>query len=561
MLRKQEMSRKNQWLVLIGLMMLALMSFTLPAAAYSRGMLGYSGINGTTCSACHSGSIDTPGTLAGVPTSATPGTTYTLTFSGATAILGMDVAVTGGTLIAGAAPENQSSSTEIDTTSAIAQSWTFQWTAPSTAGNVTIYAAGVDGMPPSTTYTAAITIPVAGSPPPPVVSVSISPTSASLLTGGTQQFTATVTGSTNTAVTWSGTGVSSTGLFTAPSTAGSYTVTATSAADPTKSASATVTVTAPTVVSVSISPTSASLTTGGTQQFSATVTGNSNTSVTWSGTGVSSTGLFTAPSTAGTYTVRATSAADTTKSASATVTVTAPTVVSVSISPTSASLTTGGTQQFTATVTGNSNTSVTWSGTGVSSTGLFTAPSTAGTYTVRATSAADPTKSASATVTVTGTLPPTSVGSITVSPSQLVFYANSTSSIAAQTIAVTTSSTTAVSFTVATYGCDWISVPSYGTTSSTQPGNITVTANGTGLTAGTYACVIQFTSGSSVRRVPVVLVVGSSSSAAAAPFTFDPGMLQAVSAGWLSGAGEVLSGSSDTQGLVLSKKPTGGPNA
>jgi len=79
----------------------------------------------------------------------------------------------------------------------------------------------------------------------PVV-VSISPTSAALLTGGTQQFAATVTGTSNTAVTWSTNGgtVSTSGLYTAPATAGSFTVTATSVADTTKSASATVTVTA-----------------------------------------------------------------------------------------------------------------------------------------------------------------------------------------------------------------------------------------------------------------------------------------------------------------------------
>ncbi len=77
------------------------------------------------------------------------------------------------------------------------------------------------------------------------VTVSISPTSASLLAGGTQQFTATVTGTTNTAVTWSATAgtVSSSGLYTAPGTAGTYTVSATSVADKTRSAAATVNVT------------------------------------------------------------------------------------------------------------------------------------------------------------------------------------------------------------------------------------------------------------------------------------------------------------------------------
>jgi hypothetical protein len=86
-----------------------------------------------------------------------------------------------------------------------------------------------------------------------------------------------------------------------------------------------------------------------------------------------------------------------------TVSVVPPPAVSVSISPASTSLLVGGTQQFTATVTGTSNTSVTWSATAgtISSGGRYTAPSTAGTYTVRATSVADPTKSAPATVNVT----------------------------------------------------------------------------------------------------------------------------------------------------------------
>jgi Bacterial Ig-like domain (group 2) len=85
-------------------------------------------------------------------------------------------------------------------------------------------------------------------PPPPVpVSISISPTSATVQSGNTQQFTATVTGSTNTAVTWlasSGT-ISSSGLYTAPSvgTNTSATITATAKADTFKSASASVTVT------------------------------------------------------------------------------------------------------------------------------------------------------------------------------------------------------------------------------------------------------------------------------------------------------------------------------
>jgi len=272
------------------------------------------------------------------------------------------------------------------------------YTAPSAAGTYTVAATSSA----DTTKSASATVTVSAAP---VVAVSIAPGSASLSTGGTQPFTASVTGSSNTAVTWSATSgsISSAGLYTAPSAAGTYTVKATSVADSTKSASATVTVSAPAVVAVTISPVSASMLSSGTQQFKATVTGSSNTAVNWSATGgtVSTAGLYTAPGAAGTFSVTATSAADATKSAAATVTVSVP-VVAIALSPGSASLATGATQQFTAAVTGSSNTAVTWSATGgtVSTAGLYTAPSTAGTFTVKAVSAADATKSATASVTV-----------------------------------------------------------------------------------------------------------------------------------------------------------------
>ena len=182
----------------------------------------------------------------------------------------------------------------------------------------------------------------------PVVNITISPTSASVQTSLTQQFTATVTGSTNTAVTWqvnnvtggnSTTGtVSTTGLYTAPATVPSpaaVTVKAIAQADTTKSASATVTVTAVPQVSVSISPTSATVQTNATQQFTATVTGSSNTGVNWQVNGVAggnstvgtvtAGGLYAAPAAVpspASVTVTAVAQADTTKSASAAVTVT-----------------------------------------------------------------------------------------------------------------------------------------------------------------------------------------------------------------------------------------------
>jgi RHS repeat-associated protein len=89
-----------------------------------------------------------------------------------------------------------------------------------------------------------------GSPLQPPVSVSVTPTTATLYGGQTQQFNATVANSTNTAVTWTispatGAGtISTAGLYTAPATISAQqtvTITATSQASTTAIASATAT--------------------------------------------------------------------------------------------------------------------------------------------------------------------------------------------------------------------------------------------------------------------------------------------------------------------------------
>jgi uncharacterized protein YjdB len=164
-------------------------------------------------------------------------------------------------------------------------------------------------------------------------------------------------------------------------------------------------------ISITISPTTASLTTGQQQTFVANVTGSTK-GVTWTASSVGkidASGLYTAVS-AGTGTVTATSVEDTTKSATAQVTVTSSGGgggggVAVTLTPASMTLSVGATQQFTANVTGSSA-GVTWTATGavgtIDSKGLFTATK-AGMGVVKATSIADPTKSASANVTVSKT--------------------------------------------------------------------------------------------------------------------------------------------------------------
>ncbi len=121
------------------------------------------------------------------------------------------------------------------------------------------------------------------------ITVTLSPASASLTTGATQQFTATVANTTNTNVAWSVNGISqgnstvgfisSTGLYTAPNsvpTPASVTVSAVSQADTSISGSATVTITAPATPTspLTVSPATATVPAGGQQTFSATVSGN-----------------------------------------------------------------------------------------------------------------------------------------------------------------------------------------------------------------------------------------------------------------------------------------------
>jgi hypothetical protein len=76
------------------------------------------------------------------------------------------------------------------------------------------------------------------------ITVTVSPKTLSLTAGSTYQFTAIVTGTVDTSVTWTATGgtVNASGRYTAPRTAGTYYVKATSVADPAKSDALTVTV-------------------------------------------------------------------------------------------------------------------------------------------------------------------------------------------------------------------------------------------------------------------------------------------------------------------------------
>lgn len=79
------------------------------------------------------------------------------------------------------------------------------------------------------------------------VTVTVSPATVTLAPGDTQQFTATVTGTTNTAVTWSASGgtITSNGLYTAGSATGNFSVTARTSTNPVVVGGAAVTIQAP----------------------------------------------------------------------------------------------------------------------------------------------------------------------------------------------------------------------------------------------------------------------------------------------------------------------------
>jgi len=210
-----------------------------------------------------------------------------------------------------------------------------------------------------------------------LTSITVSPSSASISAGSTQQFTAMGIYSDNSTqdltstATWSSSATSvatvSGGLASGVA-AGTATITATSGS---VSGTASLTVT-PTLKSIAVMPSTASIGIGSTQQFTAMATYSDSTtkditaSASWSSSSTSiatinASGTATGV-TAGTATITATSGS---VSGTASLTVTAP-LVSIAVTPGSASIVLGSTQQFMATgtyadnSTKNLTSSVTW---------------------------------------------------------------------------------------------------------------------------------------------------------------------------------------------------------
>jgi uncharacterized protein YjdB len=301
---------------------------------------------------------------------------------------------------------------------------------------------------------------------PPLATITVTPATASLTTGGTQPYTANTLdlfgNKINAAVTWTsskpavGT-INSAGLFTAVG-AGTATITATGggtgSGTKTGTATATVSAPAPVLTTVTISPLNPSVVAGTTKQFSATTLDQNNAPIgatlSWSSSNTSvgtinSAGLFTSVK-AGTTTITVTATNGTvTKTASTTATVTAPAPVlaTVTISPLNPSVVAGTTKQFSATTLDQNNVPIgatlSWSSSNTSvgtinSAGLFTAL-TAGTTTITVTATnGTVTKTASTTATVTITAIAPVLTTVTISPLNPSVVAGATKQFSATTL-------------------------------------------------------------------------------------------------------------------------------
>ena len=159
--------------------------------------------------------------------------------------------------------------------------------------------------------------------------------------------------------------------------------------------------------SLDVSPATVTVAPGGPITFTANAQGVSSGQVTWFAEqgSIDALGNHTASSTPGTYLVSATSTVDKTLCAKALVTVVsgpAPVIVGP-VLPANPLITVGGAQTFTATASGGVTNRLTWSATAGTMnplTGAWTAPGVPQTVTITATSAENPARSSSTTVTV-----------------------------------------------------------------------------------------------------------------------------------------------------------------
>ena len=353
--------------------------------------------------------------------------------------------------------------------------------------------------------------------PAPVAAVTVSPQSASIVPGATQQMTATTKDASNNVlngrtITWSSDNtaaatVDGNGLVTAVA-AGAATINATSEGQTGTSA---ITVTAAPVATVTVSPSSASVVVGNTQQLNGVTRDASGTALTdraltWSSDNAAATvdanGLVRGVS-AGTATITAASEG---KTGTSVITVTLVPVATVTVTPASATVVPGGTQQLTATTRDASNNaltgrSITWSSNNVAvatvnaSTGVVSGNAPGGPVTISATSEG---KTGTAAITVT----PAPVATVIVSPSPATVMVGGAQSM---TATLRDANNNVLTGRVVNWSSDAPSVasvhPNTGVVTGVSPGSATITGTSEGKSGTSSVTVTPFTGGSGPLRV------------------------------------------------------------
>ncbi|MGC2401295.1 MAG: family 16 glycosylhydrolase, partial [Acidobacteriaceae bacterium] len=180
---------------------------------------------------------------------------------------------------------------------------------------------------------------IAGATITPAVKVAVEDANGNILTSATDQVTLSLAGGSGLQGTLTATAQNGIATFStlSVSTAGTGLTIVAADSNLTSATSSSFTISAAAATTVTVTPTTASVKDGATQQFSASVTGVSNTAVTWtvSGSGcsgtacgaISSSGLYTAPTVqpaSANVTVTATSVSDSTKTATATISLVPP---------------------------------------------------------------------------------------------------------------------------------------------------------------------------------------------------------------------------------------------
>ncbi len=424
-------------------------------------------------------------------------------------------------------------------------------------------------------------------------SITSQPASQTVTAGQTATFSVTATGTATLSYQWRKNGTNITGAtsssYTTPATTtadsgSTFSVVVTNSAGSATSNNAVLNVNAAAIApSITTQPGSQTVSSGQTASFSVSASGTAPMTYQWKKNGTNISGA-----TSSSYTTPATTTADsgsafsvtisnsggsvTSNNAMLTVNQAAPQAPTISTQPANQTVNAGQTATFSVLANGTAPMSYQWrmngsiiSGATASSytTSATTTAMSGSTYSVVVSNSAGSVTSNNALLTVNTST--TGGGKLVLSTDRLTFYTDGSSAPSPKTIKVTSSNGGALSFTADVYGGSWISVtPSAGTT----PGTLSVSAYASGLTAGTYSCVIKVSAGGTTKRVYVVLVVargdddgggtgGGHDDSAVTPFHLDPGATGTTDAIWMDGYGVVASAKDPSnQGLVLTRNPS-----